>query len=293
MTYHEPTERRGLARWLLLAACPAALVLGLIVGVAASAYGPAAQPAPGPEAQGEPQTEAQQADPTGGQTGPEAQQPGASAGTDLPGGADSAVDSSPLLPPPVDDSAYATAVIPPAATPSVAEVKSLVDARAVLTAEFDTFRAAGAEPFHVDYQLARDINYDTMLVGIVKLAEYNNWLSAVNDHGDDLQRWLMAAARRVRSAAEAEGFGLSWAIFEVVPDRPFGFMTSEVTAMPSGQGYLVTRPLAAVTEFAGPTVTVAATPGAGPVTRPDPTAVYGPVLRFDPTDLYRPRAATP
>ncbi|MBP2018605.1 hypothetical protein J2Z79_002020 [Symbiobacterium terraclitae] len=279
-----------MARWLLLAAGPAALALGLIVGVAISAYGPA-QPAPGPGAQAEPQTDTQQPGSPGGPAGTETVQPGLTTTPEPASVADS--ESAPLLPPPVDDSAYATPAIPPAGSLSAAEVKTLVDARAVLTAEFSTFRTAGAAPFTVDYQLARDINYDTMLVGIVKLAEYNNWLSAVRDHGDELQRWLTAAARRVRSAAEAEGFGLSWAIFEFVPDRPYGFMASEVTATPNGRGYLVTRPLAAVTDFSGPTVTIAALPGTGPVTAPDPTAVYGPVLRFDPTDLYRPRAATP
>jgi len=282
------------ARWILLAACPAALALGLIVGVAASAYGPAPQPAPGSTVQAEPPSEQQQSEPGGAQTPPAAPQtadpPNLVPGTSV----DSVVEPAPLLPPPVDDSAYATPAIPQAGVSAVAEVKTLVDARAVLAAEFGTFRTAGAEQFHVDYQLARDINYDTMLVGIIKLSEYSNWLTAVRDHGDELQRWLMAAARRIRTAADTEGFGLSWAIFEVVPERPYGFMTNEVTTTPSGQGYLVTRPLAAVTEFAGPTVTIAATPGsAGPVTQADPTAVYGPVLRFDPTDLYRPRAATP
>jgi len=281
------------AGWLLAAACPAALALGLIAGVAVSAYGTAAQPAPGPAVQAEPQTEPQLPGADDGQTGPATPQPINTSGADATNTADAVVDSSTLLPPPVDDSTYATPAVPQAAATSVAEVKTLVEARTVLSAEFGTFRTGGAEQFHVDYQLARDINYDTMLVGIVKLAEYSNWLSAVRDHGDELQRWLMAAARRVRSAAEAEGFGLSWAIFEAVSERPYGFMASEVTAMPGGQGYLVTRPLAAVTEFSGPTVTITAAPGEGPVTQPDPTAVYGPVLRFDPTDLYRPRPATP
>ncbi|WP_374712740.1 hypothetical protein [Symbiobacterium terraclitae] len=281
-----------MARWLLLAACPAALVLGLIVGVAASAYGPA-QSAPGHAAQAEPHAEPQQPGPSDGPDGAGSTQPGSSAGTDGARTAEGTAESPPLLPPPVDDIAHAVPAIPPAGSPSVADVKTLKDARAVLAAEFGTFKTAGAAQFHVDYQLTRDINYDPMLVGIIKLDEYNSWISAVVEHGDELQSWLMAAARRVRSAAEAEGFGLSWAILEVVSDRPYGFMASEVTAVPNGQGYLVTRPLAGVKEFAGPTVVIAATPGPGPVTSPDPTAVYGPVLRFDPTDLYRPRASTP
>lgn len=285
----EPPAPRSLPRWAVWAFAPAALALGLVVGVAASAYGPWAAPAeeivvPAPPEQ-EPSAPADAPSPPSPWQGPG---PGDPSDPDASTAAETAV----LLPPPVDDATY-TVPAPSAAGPAVAEVRTLVEARTVLASEFSTFTAGGREWFHVDYQLARDINYDTMLVGIIKIAEYNNWLTAAQDYEDELTRWLTAAARRVRDAAASEGFKLSWALFEVVPDRPFGFLASEVTPLPRGEGYLVTRPLAAVSDFAGPSVTIAAFvgTGTGPVTNPSPAMVYGPVLRFDPTDLYRPPMA--
>jgi hypothetical protein len=200
------------------------------------------------------------------------------------------VETAGLLTPPVDESAYDPDSAPWGGGAPQVEVRTLVDARTVLSTEFGAFSVDGVERFHGDYQLARDANYNTMLVGIVKIAEYNEWRTAVREHGDELERWLEAAARRVRPAAEKEGFGLSWTLFEVVSDRPYGFLASEVTEMPRGQGYLVTRPLAGVTDFAPTAVAIAAIDvGAGPVTTgTEPWSVYGPVLRFDPTDLYRP-----
>lgn len=286
--YPEKPGPRSLPRWAVWAFAPLALALGIIAGVAASAYGPPAAPAEPVSVQAPPEEE-----PPAPADDPAApgQMPGT--GGSEPADADAAplppVETAALLPPPVDDSTYA-ARIPAAVGPALAEVRTLIDARTVLAGEFAAFTAGGRQWFQVDYQITRDINYDTMLVGIVKIAEYNNWVTAVRDYRDELTRWLTAAARRVRDAAVNEGFNLSWALFEAVPDRPFGFLASEVTPLPRGEGYLVTRPLAAVTDFTGPTVALAAviTPDAGPVTTPGPSTVYGPVLRFDSTDLYRP-----
>ena len=289
--YPEQPARRSLPRWAVWAFAPVALALGLVVGVAASAYGPWGAPAESAlvEAPPEQVTQAPAEDPAAPSQTPatDAADP---AGTD-PAPA-TAVETAALLPPPVDDATYTTPPVA-AAGPAVAEVRTLVDARTVLSSEFDAFTAGGRQWFRVDYQMARDANYDTMLVGIIKIAEYNNWLTAVRDYRDELTRWLTAAARRVRDAAVTEGFNLGWTLLEVVPDRPFGFLASEVTPLPRGEGYLVTRPLAAVSDFSGPTVTIAAFvgTGTGPTTTPSPSNVYGPVLRFDPTDLYRPPTA--
>lgn len=287
--YPDAPAPRSLPRWTVWAFAPVALALGLIVGVAASAYGPWSAPAGEPAVQAPPEQETPA--PADSTVVPPPATGNVPAQTPDPE-APSAVGTAPLLPPAVDDSTYVTPV-PVTAGPSLAEVRTLVDARTVLASEFGTFTAGGRQWFQVDYQMARDINYDTMLVGIVKIADYNNWLTAVRDYRDELTRWLTAAARRVRDAAQNEGFKLSWALFEVVPEPPYGFLASEVTQMPRGQGYLVTRPLAAVSDFSGPTVTLAAVAGTGgsPVTDPSPASVYAPVLRFDPTDLYRPPTA--
>lgn len=284
---YDALEPRGLPRWAVWAFAPVALALGIIAGVAASAYGPWPAPArepaiQAPSAEEPPATAESPAAPPA----PVVDQPEP---TETEPPAALAAEAAPLLPPAVDD--FNSVPATPPVGPSVGEARTLVDARTALSTEFHTFTAGGREWFHVDYQMARDVNYDTMLVGIVKLAEYNNWLTAARDYRDELTRWLTAAARRVRDAAVNEGFNLSWALFEVVPDQPYGFLASEVTPLPRGQGYLVTRLLAAVTDFAGPTVTIATVPGTGPVTDPDPAAVYGPVLRFDSTDLYRPPTA--
>lgn len=294
MTYSDPPARRRVPRWVLLATSPAALALGLIVGVAASAYGPAPEPVPGQfqveQQEPEPQEPGQNGDSVGPTQPSESDEP-------RPGTANQpaapVAEAVTLLPPPPDDTSHSTATKPASGALSVAEVRSVMDARTVLAAEFATFSAGGKELFHVDYQLARDVNYNTLLVGIVPLAEYDNWIQAVRDYASELNRWLLAAARRVRSAAESEGFVLSWALFEVVPGEPYGFMEDEVTPMPRGEGYLVTRPLATVTDFTGPTVVVASLPGSSPATRPIPGNPYVPVLRFDPTDLYRPQTVTP
>lgn len=287
---HNETRVRGLPRWLLLAATPLVLILGTVTGIAVSAWWPAPAVTPAPTTPSEEPDAPSAESPTPGNVAPGTQ---VSEPTDdpTPPGDSGPTQEVGLLPPPVDFWSYPAGEPSQAASePVLTEVKTLVDARAVLSAEYGAFSVGGRERFRVDYQLARDKNYETMLVGIVKIADYGEWVQAVKDHPDQLNRWLRSAAQRVQPAAVSEGFTLTWAIFEVVTDQPFGFLASEVTPMPRGGGYLVTRPLAAVTDAARSIVSIASTDiGVGPQTvAGQPSNVYGPVLRFDPTDLYRP-----
>jgi len=275
---------------MLAAASPLVLIVGVITGVAVSAYWPGARVQPGP-----PVTAEEPSGPTGetpdpGAETPDSEVPANPLETSQPVETAPAQETVGLLPPPFDFWSYPDTEPAAGGSAPIVTVRTLVDARAVLTAEYGAFVADGRERFQVDYQLARDDNYDTMLVGIVKIAEYNEWVSAVRDHRAELNRWLRSAAQRVQEAAVADGFTLTWAIFEVVTDRPYGFLASEVTPTPRGDGYLVTRPLAAVTDVPRSIVSIASTDiGGGPQTAAgQPSNVYGPVLRFDPTDLYRP-----
>lgn len=303
--------RGGLPRWALFAASPLVLALGFISGIALSTYWPGvAVPAPvvadGPgalPANPPGTTSPAPALPTDGQSqpdqgsgglieSPDSRRPGLSSST-LP----YAVDETPYLgrtPGPQGGSLSTPTETNTTNTPvAPLKVRTVVDARTALAAEYGSFRVGGSTAFSVDYQLARDINYNTVLIGIVKIAEYGEWVRATRDHPAALQDWLKAAAERVKPAAENEKFTLTWTIYEKVTDPPYGFSTKEVTRDPRGGSYVVTRPLAAVTDVARSVVAVATVDAARPATNDTPWAAYGPVIRFDPTDLYRPTTTKP
>lgn len=301
--------RGGLPLWALFAAIPLALALGFLNGIALSTFGAVFPPTP-PPSQGPAGPPANQGGstapapaPPGGspampdQTGgglydsPDPQRPGSLTAT-LPQAADE-------IPYPIRPQAPSGPVnngdgdSTPAGAPFTPPVRSVVEARAALSSEFGSFQVGGVKVFSVDYQLARDINYNTVLIGIVKIAEYSQWVRAVREHPVELQAWLQAAAERVKPAAQQEKFTLTWTIYEKVTDPPYGFGVSEVTRDPRG-GYVVTRPLATVTDVTRSTVSVAAVdPDSHPASNNAPWTAYGPVIRFDPTDLYRPASSNP
>ncbi|MFZ5825143.1 MAG: hypothetical protein ACOY94_12520 [Bacillota bacterium] len=308
---HEGTpERKGLPGWILFAAIPLVLALGFISGIALSVYRPAApQPT---QTSGAGQTDsalpvqpdaATHPDPANSPA-PGANTPPVAVGPrESPDGRRTGVSSH--LPRPVDDSMPSPSLVPGPVTPQAGptgsntqpstaygqrEVRTLVEARAALSAEFGAFRVGGEKLFSVDYQRARDIDYNVVLIGIIKISEYDEWLRATTEHPNLLNVWLKAAAERIRPAALNDKFTLTWTIYETVSSPPYGFASKEVTPDPRGGGYVVTRPLAAVTDVAKATVAIASTNAASsqPATGSTPWSTYGPVIRFDPTDLYRP-----
>ncbi|MFZ5817990.1 MAG: hypothetical protein ACOY93_22285 [Bacillota bacterium] len=307
-SYDAMPPRTGLPRWALLAVTPLVLAVGFVSGIALATYRPLPEP-PAPPAS---RSDLAPQEPAGGD-------PGASApiaGTDPapespPGGLQESPDPRrsgviALLPEAIDDpfpgSARPTTPTAPPEGPvttspapstayHTAPVRTLSDARAALAAEFSSFQVGDRTLFSVDYQVARDANYNTVLIGIIKIAEYSEWVRATREHPSQLQSWLRAAARRVSPAATEERFTLTWTIYEKVNDPPFGFAAREVTRDPRG-GYVVTRLLAAVTDPARALVSIAA-PESPVAASENPWSAYGPVIRFDSTDLYRPTATSP
>lgn len=309
--HEERPERKGLPGWTLFAAIPLVLALGFISGIALSIYRPLPTQTSGPV----------QATPAPAEQFGSATQQGPSLPPTDQGGAPPAASdarSSPdgqrtggtaHLPRAIDDMPPSPSRTPGPSTPrdgptgsntqpasahERAEVRTLVEARAVLTAEFDAFRVDGQKLFSVDYQRARDIDYNVVLIGIVKISEYSEWIRAVNERPAQLEAWLKAAAERIQPAALKDKFTLTWTIYETVSDPPYGFASKEVTPDPRGGGYVVTRPLAAVTDVAKSTIAIASTgtSPSRPASSSNPWAAYGPVIRFDPTDLYRPVPST-
>lgn|GEM_PF-1903983 len=297
---------RGIPRWLLFASMPLILSLGFVSGVALSIYLAVPVPDSPPTTQEGLESHATPEE-TATSPGP-AVQAGNLPDSSPPGlpipPPTRPVDRGIQLPPVIDDSPLRTAPSPgpgapatgpvtspstPAATYGLA-VRDRADARSALAAEFSRYLIDGEVAFTVDYQVARDSRQNTVLVGIVKIGEYSEWVREVREHPDRLEAWLSRAAERVRPAAQKEGFHLTWTIFEVVSDVPYGFAAREVTRTPSG-GYVVTRPLAAVVDVAKSSVAVASVADlsqGSAASLPGPWAAYGPVLRFDSTDLYRP-----
>lgn len=311
-SYDDFTPPRGsLPRWALWAAVPLVLALGFISGIALSTYWPEAPAATAlqPEGQNEAQAPAGQSGATAPPPTPASSQPAVpeqvdSTPREFPQDSRLAY-STPLLPHAADEIPYPTASIHPAepgdradsaSGPPIgaapAQVRTVVDARAALDTEFGSFRAGGSQRFTVDYQIARDINYNTVLIGIIKIAEYSQWVRAATDYPSELSTWLESAAERVKPAAQNEKFTLTWTIYEKVTETPYGFNASEVVRDPRG-GFVVTRPLAAVTDVARSDVTISAAGLSRPTTSDTPWATYGPVIRFDPTDIYRPTRSTP
>lgn len=297
--------RRGLPPWMLFAAVPLVLALGFISGIALSIYRPV-QPVPTQTA-GPGQTptlpQVQPGTAPSASPGDQGGSPPTTGG--LQGSTDGRQSSGTTTLPHAVDETPLPARIPgqnvplenpagsnnqPGNTYGRQEVRSLVDARAVLTTEFGAFRVDGQRLFTVDYQRARDIDYNVVLIGIVKISDYSNWVRATREYPHQLESWLRAAAERIRPAAMNEKFTLTWTIYETVSDPPYGFASKEVTPDPRGGGYVVTRPLAVVTNVAQTTIDIAS--GDSPASRAASTATpwtaYGPVIRFDPTDLYRP-----
>lgn len=289
---------RRLPRWILPASLPLVIALGFVGGVLVSAYGPEIQPPSPPPASSQ----------TPGDTEPDVppsdSEPEPDTTTVLPGPPEYLV-VSPLpgvLPRDFDEplglpeqgGAVGSEQPGPDAEPAPLEVRTLVDARKALLAEFSRYTSGGRELFGLDYQVARDANYRTILIGIVKIAQYDGWLKAVEEEPEKLLSWLRAAAERIKAAAEAENFRLVWTIFETVSDPPYGFLSKEVTPVPQGRGYVVTRPLAAVTDVSRSVVSLLPvdTSSTLPSTGGSPWSAYGPVIRFDPTDLYRPAPST-
>lgn len=305
MPYEEIHQsRKGIPRWALLAATPLILALGFISGIALSAYRPV--PVAPATSVGQPPAATPDQPPPTAPPGESAAPADQSARLGLPALADArptAIGSP--LPHAVDEPApfitrtpglNVTQTTPSGSTTRPASVygaavRTVVDARAVLTAEFGAFRVNDRQLFAIDYQVARDANYGTVLIGIVKIAEYGSWQQAVLEYPAQLETWMKAAALRVKSAELGDNFTLTWTIFEKVSEPPYGFAAKEVTRDPKG-GYVVTRLLAAVTDPANATVTIAASE-LRPTVNGAPWSAYGPVIRFDSTDLYRPTATRP
>lgn len=287
------TRHHGLPRWTLAAAAPVVLAVGFVAGVALAVYWPAS------EAESPVVTSPPTAVPPVTGTSPAVLTPspplppsptddGQLAAADGP----RASHRSGPLPLPIDEPTQfaSPGMLDPWVEQSRPEAKTLVEARTALAAEYNLFHVNGRKAFQIDYQLARDANHNMVLIGIVKIADYPEWARAVRETPSLLENWLRAAAERAKPAALKEKFTLTWTIFEVVNDPPFGFASKEVSPLPRGGGYLVTRPLAAVTNVERSTVTIATVDDpTRPVTATEaPWAAYGPVLRFDPSDLYRP-----
>lgn len=301
-------NRTGLPRWALFAATPFVLAVGFVTGIALSSFWPASERSE----QVARQEQTAPSDTSGNPSNPPPfTLPGPSSGSQSSGsGPAQASDGHSSagafpLPPAVDEplpylsrtygptggfESPATGSNRPIDVYGRREVRTLLEARAALNGEYDQFLIDGKEAFAVDYQVARDANYNTVLIGIVKIADYDQWVRAVRDHPARLQSWLTGAAQRVRPAALNEAFTLTWTIFETVSTPPSGFASTEVTTIPRDGGYVVTRPLAALTDADKATVTIAAVESQAnlPASTRTPWATYGPVLRFDPTDLYRP-----
>lgn len=290
-----PRRLRPLPRWILPASLPLVIALGFVGGILVSAYGPD-PPAP-PAGETTETVREPEAPPVDLEPEPErpivlptpAEYPAVSR---LPGVLPRDFDEPLGLP--EGAGRNGSAEPQPEAEPPPREVHTLVDARKALQAEFGRYTSGGRTLFELDYQVARDANYRTILIGIVKIAQYDGWLQAAEEEQERLLEWLRAAAERIRPAAEAENFRLVWTIFETVSDPPYGFLSKEVTPVPQGRGYVVTRPLAAVTDVARSTVTLLPvdTSSTLPSTGGSPWSAYGPVIRFDPTDLYRPAPST-
>lgn len=303
------TPRGGLPRWALFAAIPLVLALGFVSGIALSTYWPgipvpAQTSGPGAVAPNHgqitspsvpPRVPTAQDDSALGvddlRESPDARRTGSS--TALPQAVDEPLPYLTRTPGTITQPGPVTSNNGPDSIYHRAEIRSIVDARAALTTEFGAFRPGGTKAFSVDYQLARDVNYNTVLIGIVKIADYGEWVRAVRDRRAELQVWLKAAAERVKPAATNEKFTLTWTIYEKVSDPPYGFSAKEVTRDPRGDGFVVTRPLAAVTDVARSVVAIASVDTTRPATSDAPWATYGPVIRFDPTDLYRPTSTNP
>ncbi len=298
-------------RWLLFAAMPLLLTLGFVSGIALATYREV--PAPGAAPPNEPVAEAPSPTPASDEkTSPptaETEAPAISPEwtnpstptyqpqdmvVQLPYMVDEGLlRNSPSPGPPGMPTGPVTAPTSPGSGYGPV-VRTRVDARAALAAEFSQYRVNGQVMFTVDYQVVRDSKQNTVLAGIVKLSEYSEWVREVREQPVRLEAWLKRAAERVRPAALNEGFHLTWTIFEAVSDVPYGFATREVTRTPAG-GYVVTRPLAAVVDLTNSTVAVGSVSDLSEGTAASltaPWAAYGPVLRFDATDLYRPIGTT-
>lgn len=301
-----PLRRFGLPRWALFAAIPPVLALGFISGIALSTYWPAPLPPAAAEGATQPaeQPAGATAEPRRSAGGPAAPQSGA-------GGLHESPDvrrtgsAAPTLPQAIDDPPpYISRLpgpMPGQGTPGKGgsapqvEVRTRAEAREALVREFGAFEVNGEKLFAVDYQVARDYKLDIVLIGIVKISDYPAWLRATREYPAQLESWLKGAAMRIKPAAETEKFSLVWTIFETVSEPPAGFSGREVTARPGGQGFVVTRPLAAVTDMAKSAVSIASTDvnASQPATSTVPWASYGPVIRFDTNDLYRPTPGKP
>ncbi|MGE5675480.1 MAG: hypothetical protein ACM3XM_16660 [Mycobacterium leprae] len=166
--------------------------------------------------------------------------------------------------------------------------------RALATTHSQYLSDVGAISF--DYQLMRQSESGLSIVGMISVDSYDIWLRALQTDPTRLNAWLSSAAVRVQPAAIQDPFHLSWAVVDVLRDRPTSFADSEVTPL-DNRTYLIIRPLAATVDHTKTEVSIrpleslAQAPHTGVGSATSPWAAYGPVLRFDATDLYLPARA--
>jgi hypothetical protein len=159
---------------------------------------------------------------------------------------------------------------------SGAPVATLVEAQAALAGEFPRYGTIA-----VTYQVLKDGQQSTTLVGVIHAADADAWNRALEQEQPKLQAWLESVAKRVAPAALKERFHLAWAVIDVVPQQPPGFGDSEVTLQPDST-YRVNRPLAATPDHAQTTVAmrdlndIRRGAAGGPVLQRSPWFIYGP-----------------
>ena len=181
---------------------------------------------------------------------------------------------------------------PPETTRAGEPPKDIREARQELVRAFGRLQIGNRVIPSIDYQQMRNAGESISVVGMIRASDYATWTAIQQENPEQLQAWLENVARRVQAAAIRDRFWLSWAVVEVLPDKPSGFASYEVTPLVGGT-FLVVRPLAATMDPADTTVSLRAPVGDSPEAgqRPpgsSPWATYGPVIRFDSTDLYRP-----
>lgn len=303
------SHHTGWPRWTLWAFTPVALSLGIICGMAGGHYLPSATaattvdraladtseppPVTPPVQQPVSPLSPPPKDPADSWKIPP--QPGRTAWTDPSGG----FSETDLLQPP---SSYppgtgpTTAPGQPSDAYGEAKVENITDAKALLQARYNRFISGSVGVYGIDYQVMRHQGQGLAIVGILPMNSYEDWTRALTEKPDELNRWLQQAARTIAPAAERDRLHLSWALVDVVRNRPEEFADFEVTPL-ANRTYLVIRPLAASTDMKMSGVSVRTLSTLSPAgahqasLSSDPWNAYRPVINWDSSDLYRPADA--
>lgn len=268
---HKPYRSRGWPLWVLLATIPLALALGGVAGIAIATYTGAGQT------------------PVSQQNRTASTETSASGEDDqtrqIPGTLRSTV---PVLPPITADEPITQPDMPNRVyfqgTP-----QDIREARLALLTDYRTYDGAGG-PIQLDYQQMRHGGYGVSVVGIVTVEGYQDWIRAQEADQNALEQWLEDAARRVQPAAVKDRFRVTWAVVDVVRQRPASFTDQEITPLGNGS-FLVIRPLATTADYDKVDVLLRPLPNSpeGAVTTGDePWLIYSPVILFTSQDYYRP-----